>query len=104
MPRFYYVYVLRSLRDGHWYVGFTHDLRSRLRLQSSGAVKSTSPRRPVELIFYEAYRNEYDAKRRESHFKTSKGKNSLQVMLGEYLRLLQRPEQPHQRQPSQRGP
>ncbi len=86
MRRFYYVYLLSSLRDGHWYVGSTHDLRKRLKLHNSGAVKSTSVRRPLELIFYEAYLNQDDAKRRESYFKTSKGKNSLRVMLAQFLK------------------
>jgi putative endonuclease len=83
--RFHYVYVLRSLRDGRLYVGSTGDLRRRLELHNSGLVTSTKPRRPLELIFYEAYRNEYDAKRRESYLKTSKGRSSLKVMLAEFL-------------------
>jgi len=91
---FHYVYVLRSLRDGHWYVGSTGDLRNRLKLHKSGAVRSTSPRRPFELIFYEAYLDERDAKRREAYFKSSKGKSSLKVMLAEYLRALPQGEQP----------
>jgi len=94
MSPFHYVYVLRSLRDERWYIGSTNDLRNRLRLHNSGAVSSTSPRRPFELVFYEAYPDEYDAKRREAYFKTSKGKSSLKVMLAEYLRALPHGEQP----------
>lgn len=87
MGRFYYVYILRSTRDGRWYVGSTEDLKHRLALHNRGAVPSTRPRRPLELIFYEAYCNEFDAKRRESYFKTSKGKASLKVMLAEFLKM-----------------
>ena len=86
MPQFLYVYILRSLGDGHLYVDLTKDLRKRLTLHNSGAVPSTSPRRPFELIFYEAYRNEYDVRRRELYFKMSKGKTALQTMLREFLK------------------
>lgn len=86
VPKFFYVYVLRSRRDGLWYIGSTQDLKQRLELHNSGRVESTRPRRPFELIFYEAYRNELDAKRRESYFKSSKGKNSLRVMPSEFLK------------------
>ncbi|MGD0457181.1 MAG: GIY-YIG nuclease family protein [Terriglobia bacterium] len=58
MAKFCYVYVLRSLRDKGLYVGSTRDLETRLRLHNDGAVRSTSPRRPFELIFYEAHRSD----------------------------------------------
>ncbi len=86
MRKFYYVYVLRSGKDGRFYTGSTHDLREWVRLHNTGAVNSTRPRRPLELIFYEAYPNEYDAKRREAYLKTAKGKSALRVMLAEFLK------------------
>jgi putative endonuclease len=89
MSKFHYVYVLRSLHDGKFYVGSTTDLRQRLRLHNSGLITSTRARRPFELAFYEAYRNQTDAKRREEYFKTTKGKFALKVMLREYFRELE---------------
>jgi putative endonuclease len=47
---------------------------------------STKNRRPLELIFYEAFPNKFDALRRESYFKTSKGKATLKQMLKEFLK------------------
>ncbi len=46
-----------------------------------GLSKSTAPRRPLHLIFYEAYLNKNDATRREKYFKTTKGKRALKIML-----------------------
>jgi putative endonuclease len=86
MPNFYYVYVLQSLRDKGFYIGSTRDLRARLRLHNAGAVRSTSPRRPFEVIFYEAYRSEYDAKRREIYLKSTKGRTTLKTMLQDFFR------------------
>lgn len=79
------MYVLQSVRDHGLYIGYTHDLRERLNRHNSGFVKATRPRKPFELIFYEAYLNKYDALRRENYFKTSKGKTTLKTMLKEYF-------------------
>jgi len=81
----YYVYVLRSHFDGKLYIGYTVNLRNRLREHQGGYVISTKPRRPFELIFYEAYKSKEDAKRRERYFKTSKGKSALHMMLRDSL-------------------
>lgn len=85
VPKFFYVYVLQSLSDQGFYVGSTRDLKARLDLHNGGAVRSTKPRRPFDLIFYEAYRNEYDAKRREIYLKSTKGHTTLRTMLREFL-------------------
>jgi len=77
----YYVYVLKSQVDGKLYIGYTTNLKNRLQKHQYGEVPSTSPRRPLELIFYEGYKNMEDAKRREGYLKTSKGKSSLRMML-----------------------
>jgi predicted GIY-YIG superfamily endonuclease len=50
-----------------------------------GKIAATKARIPLTLIFFEGYLNKYDALRRESYFKTSKGKKSLNVMLWEYF-------------------
>lgn len=81
----YYVYVLRSLKDKKLYIGYSENLKRRFSEHQNGDVQSTKPRRPFDLIFYEAYKNMKDAKRREKYFKTDKGKSSLKMMLKEYF-------------------
>lgn len=82
---FYYVYVLLSMKDDKFYIGFTGDLKKRIREHNEGKSFATKCRRPFELIFYEAYRNKYDALRREKYFKSNKGKTTLKSMLKEYF-------------------
>ena len=82
----FYVYVLKSGLDGNLYVGYTKDLRERFQDHQNGRVPSSKPRRPLELVFYEAYKSTADAKRREKYFKTSKGKSSLPMMLRDSLK------------------
>ena len=82
----YYVYVLRSKKDGRKYIGYTANLSRRLLQHNNGDVISTRFRRPLDLIFYEAYLNQSDALRREDYFKTTAGKRALKIMLREYLK------------------
>lgn len=65
----YYLYVLKSRKDDHLYVGSTNNLRRRLLEHNSGKVPSTISRRPFEIRYYEAYASEVDARKRESSLK-----------------------------------
>lgn len=86
--KFYYIYVLKSLNKDFIYVGFTSDLRVRLKEHNNKEELSTKHYAPFELIHYEAYKNIRDAKRREKYFKTTKGKTTLKLMLKEYLKSI----------------
>ncbi|HSR10168.1 MAG TPA: GIY-YIG nuclease family protein [Thermodesulfobacteriota bacterium] len=72
---------MRSELDGKLYIGYTSDLKNRVREHKRGEVVSTKHRRPFDLVFYEAYKSVQDALRREKYFKTGKGKSSLRMML-----------------------
>lgn len=81
----YYLYILKSKVDSKLYIGYTSNLKIRFQKHKEGKVKSTKPRRPLELIFYEAFKHRFDAKRREHYFKTTKGKSTLNQMLRKSL-------------------
>ena len=84
----FFVYVLFSLKDSKFYIGFTHNLEQRLREHSSGNVESTRSRRPLKLIYYEVFINEEDAKAREIFLKSGFGKSQLKLSLKRTLRKL----------------
>ena len=65
----FYVYVLKSKKDGEFYIGSTNDLRRRFKEHNDGKVFSTKSHIPFEIIYYEAYKKEEDARRRESNLK-----------------------------------
>ena len=69
----YYVYVLKSLKDKNLYIGYTNDLKRRLFEHNTNRSKSTKFRTPFELIYYEAYASEKDAKDREYKLKRFSG-------------------------------
>ncbi|MEK7148919.1 MAG: GIY-YIG nuclease family protein [Patescibacteria group bacterium] len=82
---FQYIYILQSLKDEGLYIGYTKDLRQRFKQHNSGTNEYTKKYMPWQLIHYEAYRNEDDAKRRETYLKTSQGSRLLKRMLKEYF-------------------
>ena len=69
----YYVYLLQSKKDHQLYTGFTTDLRRRLAEHSTGDSRSTRSRLPLQLVYYEAYMSQADAKGREFRLKNSQG-------------------------------
>ena len=69
----HYVYVLRSLKDGRLYTGYTTNIESRLRDHNTGHTKSTKHRRPLELVYSEEFETKKEAVDRERFFKTPEG-------------------------------
>ena len=85
MSNFYYVYVLRSSKDGNFYVGYCNDLKRRVGQHNDGQVQSTASRRPLDLVYYEACRSQKDATKREKYLKTAWGKRYIKGRLDDYL-------------------
>lgn len=77
----YYVYILISEKDKRLYIGYSPDLARRIEKHNKGFVAATKHRRPLKLIYYEAYLTEKDAKQRETYLKGGKGHNDLRVQL-----------------------
>ncbi|MBI4065816.1 GIY-YIG nuclease family protein [Candidatus Kaiserbacteria bacterium] len=83
----YYVYILLSQKDGKLYTGYTSDLRRRLAEHKNGINTSTRSRLPLDLLYYEAYTSQADAKAREFRLKNSAGaRTALKRRLHEGLR------------------
>jgi putative endonuclease len=65
----YYVYVIKSHRDNKLYTGFTNNIERRTKEHHNGLVRATRFRRPFNLVYYEAYSSEKDARHRELNLK-----------------------------------
>jgi putative endonuclease len=65
----FYIYILKSEIDHKNYIGSTCDLKKRFKEHNLGKVLSTKKRKPFELIYYEAYKSEKDARIREHNLK-----------------------------------
>ena len=74
-----YTYILKCA-DGSFYCGWTNNLEKRLKAHNAGnGSKYTRTRRPVALIYYEAFATKHEAMSREFHIKrmTRKEKEAL---------------------------
>ena len=69
----YYVYILKSLRDGTHYYGSTGDLNRRLRDHNAGRSRFTKGHRPYLLVYFEECETRNEAQNREFFFKSITG-------------------------------
>jgi putative endonuclease len=65
----FYVYLLKSEKDGDLYTGSTNDLKRRFSEHNNGTCESTKKRAPFKLVYYESYVAEKDAREREHNLK-----------------------------------
>ena len=72
----YYVYVLKN-EKGNLYIGFTKDLKERLKKHNSKGSRYTSRYDEWKLVYYEAYVSEKDAREREKRLKDGRARYLL---------------------------
>jgi len=73
----FYSYVLKSNVDGKLYIGYTDNLKRRIKEHNTGHTESTKIRKPFELVYYEACIDKYKAIAREKYFKSGFGRRYL---------------------------
>ena len=81
----YYVYILYSLKDTDFYTGYSSNLELRVKEHQNGLVESTRHRRPLRLVYYEAYISEANARSREVFYKSGRGRETIRKILKETL-------------------
>jgi putative endonuclease len=82
--KFFYVYILRSIKYEEFYTGYTNDLKKRVDEHNHGMNSSTKRYRPWQLIYYEACLEKDDAIRREYYLKTSQGRRLIKRRMKDY--------------------
>ena len=91
----HFVYVLSSFKDGKLYIGQTDRLpEERFREHQSGGVVSTKNRRPLELVYFEMYKDKRDAIGRELFLKSGSGHRYLKKQLKNFFESHRGVEQP----------
>ncbi|MFA5097472.1 MAG: GIY-YIG nuclease family protein [Candidatus Margulisiibacteriota bacterium] len=81
----YYVYVLKSLKNGRYYTGSTCDIERRLLEHMTGKSKATKHLRPFRLVFAEEFDTRTDAYKRERYLKTGKGREDREVLIAKHM-------------------
>ena len=73
----FYVYVLRSQKNGYRYIGQTNNLKRRLREHNLGLTKSIRFQLPFQIEHIEKYPTRKGAVKREKFLKSGKGREWL---------------------------
>lgn len=74
-------YILRSGKDGSYYVGSTRDLPGRIKKHNKGGVSSTKNKRPLQLVYTEQYKTYAEANRREKQIKGWKKRKNIERLI-----------------------
>ena len=73
----YFVYAIKSDKDGRIYVGLSSNIKRRILEHNSGYVFSTKGYRPWRLIYKETVSTRIEARTREKYLKSGVGKALL---------------------------
>jgi putative endonuclease len=77
----FYFYILRSIKNGRYYIGSCKDIKERLRRHNSGLVKSTKYYSPWELVYNEEYQTLSGARQRECQVKGWKKRSAIKRLI-----------------------
>ncbi|OGG35131.1 hypothetical protein A2363_01370 [Candidatus Gottesmanbacteria bacterium RIFOXYB1_FULL_47_11] len=84
----FYVYALISLKNKRLYIGYTNDLRRRVKEHNTNGSIYTSKNKPYKLIYYEAFIEKLDATKQEKFYKSGYGREVLNGKIENSLRNL----------------
>ena len=73
----YYVYILKSLKNGDMYVGSARDFNNRFILHNQGKVRSTKGYRPWIVVKHEEFNSRSEAVKHEKFLKTGQQKEII---------------------------
>ena len=79
MPHF--VYIIKSQKDGTYYVGSTQNLKERIERHNQGRSKYTKVKRPWNLLYFEKHPDRSSATRRESQIKKRKNRGYIESLV-----------------------
>ena len=69
----YYVYILKNITNNEKYIGYSMNLKERIKQHNKGQSKYTSVRGPYKLVWYSAFLEKEKALNFEKYLKSSSG-------------------------------
>lgn len=82
----WYVYILQSIKNNRFYIGYTSNIEYRLFRHNDGSNRSTKAGRPWCLIYQENYPSKSDAIKREKQVKSYKGGEAFQKLIKQKIK------------------
>ena len=81
----FYVYIIRSIKFGKFYIGIAQNLEKRLTCHNRGSTQSTKSYRPYQLLYFEKYNTKSEALKREKQIKSYKGGRAFKLLISKML-------------------
>ncbi len=75
------VYILKSIKTEHFYIGCTNNIKRRLIEHNANKTRSLKNRGPFELIYQENYNTLSEGRKRELEIKSYKGGNAFKKLI-----------------------
>ena len=77
----HFVYIIKSLKDGRYYVGSTQDLSERMERHNQGRSTYTKSKKPWKLVYTEQHPDRSSATKREKEVKSKKSKEYIENLV-----------------------
>jgi len=77
----YFVYIIESLKDGTYYVGYTQNLTERMERHNQGRSTYTKSKKPWKLVYTEEHIHRSSAIKREKEVKSKKSKEYIEHLV-----------------------
>ena len=77
----YHVYIIHSKSKDRYYVGYTHDISTRIGKHNMGSTPSTRSGIPWELVYQEEYAEKSMAIKREKEIKSQKSRQYFERLI-----------------------
>ena len=72
--KMFVVYILFSEKYDRFYIGFSENLKNRLKAHNKGETKSTKPYIPWRVVYTEEFKTKQEARIREKYLKSAAGR------------------------------
>ena len=80
----FFTYILQSLNDQSFYIGFSANLEQRLIKHNNATTGYTSTKKPWKIAYYETFDIESDARKRERAIKKKKSRKYIEFLIEQW--------------------
>ena len=75
------MYILKSIKNGTYYIGSTVNLERRIQEHNMGLSRFTATFRPWKIVYEESYQSLGEVRKREKQLKSWKKRKALETLI-----------------------
>lgn len=83
--KMYFIYILKSEKNGKYYTGCTNNIEERMKQHNSGFSKYTKNKGLWILVYKEQFDNLVNARRRERQIKSWKKRRAIEKLISDAI-------------------